>query len=452
IVDDDLPPTVQFAQPTFEVDEAGGAAQITVTLSAASGLPITVDYATSDGTAQAGADYTADSGALNFAPGETSQVISVPITDDLLDEGDETLALALSNPTNATLGAAANAVLTIADNDALVRLGKATYSVNEEAGSLAVEVLLNTALDHPVTVHVATSDDTATAGSDYVAINSDLTFATGETSKQLLVQISDDAADEADESFTIALSNPNGAKVTAPGQAVITIVDNDEPLTVQFAQADYSVVESSGVATIEVTLSRAASAAVAVEYATSNGTASAGQDYVATTGVLNFAPGETTKTFAVTIADDTVDEADETVVLTLSSPTVASLGAPAQATLTITDDDDPPTVQFESSFLGVPEGAPLFTFAVTLSSASDMTITVEYGSTNPAGQEPNGLIGGVLTFAPGQTSQSVTIDATQLATELETGITVQLLSATNATLGSQSSATLIFVNTRIYLP
>ncbi|MCB9149073.1 MAG: hypothetical protein H6641_09955 [Caldilineaceae bacterium] len=453
IVDDDLPPTVQFAQTTFEAGEASGTANVTVTLSTASGKPVSVAYATSDGTAKADADYTAVSGSVNFAPGETSKAISVPILDDLLDEGDETLALTLSNPTNATLGAVTNAVLTITDNDALVRLGNATYSAAEDAGTLAVEVQLNAALDHPVTVHVATGDDTATAGSDYVAINDDVTFAVGETSKQLLIQITDDAADEADERFTIALSDALGAKVTAPAQATITIIDNDAALTAQFSQADYTAVEASGAAPISVTLSQASSAAVTVAYTVSGGSASAGQDFAGSTGVLNFAPGETTKSFTVAITDDAVDEADETVFLSLSNPTGAQLGAPAQATLTIVDDEAAPLVQFESSFLGVPEDGALFTFEVTLSSASDMTITVEYGSTGLSGQDLNGAVSGVLTFAPGQTSQTVTINTTELASDLQTGITVQLLNAINATLGSQSSTTLIFANApRIYLP
>ena len=107
---------------------------------------------------------------------------------------------------------------------------------------------------------------------------------------------------------------------------------------VQFAAADYGVQEGAGTATIAVTLGSASTYPVTVDYATSNGTAVSGKDYTASTGTLTFAPGETNKTFNVTIKNDTTDEPEQTVVLTLSNPTNALLGTPAVATLTITDN------------------------------------------------------------------------------------------------------------------
>ncbi|WP_449360851.1 Calx-beta domain-containing protein [Alishewanella longhuensis] len=114
IYDNDAAPSVSIDSIT--VNEADGAATFTVTLSAASGQPISVDYASSDGSATAGSDYTAVSGTLNFAIGETSKTITVSINDDSLFEGSEDFTITLSNPTNATLGTAVGTG-TIVDDD-----------------------------------------------------------------------------------------------------------------------------------------------------------------------------------------------------------------------------------------------------------------------------------------------------------------------------------------------
>jgi hypothetical protein len=121
IVDDDTTtiPTVQFLTSTFSVNEGdSGGTTIAANLSAASGVTITVNYATSDGTATAGNDYTDTSGTLTFAPGQTSQIFSVPIINDSDVEPNETIRLDLTNPiSNATFGAPVMATLTIADDD-----------------------------------------------------------------------------------------------------------------------------------------------------------------------------------------------------------------------------------------------------------------------------------------------------------------------------------------------
>ena len=106
---------MQFSGGAYSVNEAGGSATITVTLSSVSAYTATVHYATSNGTATAGSDYTTASGTLTFAPGITSQAFVVPITDDTITEGNETVNLTLSNPNNATLGSSSTATLTIVE-------------------------------------------------------------------------------------------------------------------------------------------------------------------------------------------------------------------------------------------------------------------------------------------------------------------------------------------------
>ncbi|MFN8489807.1 MAG: Calx-beta domain-containing protein [Caldilineaceae bacterium] len=224
--------TVQFAQPAFSVLENGGSAIIAVTLAAASAQPVTVNYATSNGTASAPSDYVATNGTLTFNPGELSKTFNVPIIDNNVQNSNKTVNLALNAPSGAGLGALAMATLTIIDNDGppAVQFSLTSNIVNENAGSALITVILSQPTNTPVTVHYTTSDGTALAGQDYSAVSdSILTFAAGVTQVTLSVPILDDNMHEADETFRINLSNISGGAVLGtPGdQAIVTIKDND---------------------------------------------------------------------------------------------------------------------------------------------------------------------------------------------------------------------------------
>jgi hypothetical protein len=228
IVDDDVAPTVQFSQAAYSIGEAGGPASIDVTLSAASAVTVTVDFATTGGSATPIVDYQDNSGTLTFAPGQVSQTFNVTINDDALNEADETVDLSLSTPVNASLGTSA-AVLTIADDDAspTVQFSADNYSVNENGGPASILVTLSAASGVTVTVDFATSDLTATAGSDYTAVNGTLAFAPGQVSQNFTVPINDDGASEGDETVRLTLSNPNGATPGNPFDVILIIFDND---------------------------------------------------------------------------------------------------------------------------------------------------------------------------------------------------------------------------------
>ena len=447
ITDNDDPPTVQFSTSAYAVAESVGSATVTATLSAASGLTATVAYATSDGTATAGSDYTAASGTLTFAPGVTSRTFTVPITDDTTDEAGETVSLALSGPSNATLGTTDTATLTIADNESAptVAFSASTYAVAEGGGSAIITATLSAASGVTATVAYATSDGTATAGSDYTAAGGTLTFAPGVTSQTFTVAVTNDTANEADETVSLALSSPSNATLGAPASATLTITDNDDAPTVQFSSSTYTIAEGGGSATITATLSAAGGVTATVAYATANGTATAGSDYTAASGTLTFAPGVTTQTFTVAVTDDSTDEAGETVALALSTPSNATLGTTASATLTITDNDGPPTVEFSASTYTVAEEGGSATITATLSAASGLTATVAYATsdgTATAGADYTAA-SGTLTFAPGVTSQTFAVSVTDDATdEADETVSLTLSTPSNATLGTTDTATL----------
>jgi hypothetical protein len=331
--------TVQFEQSDYSVSEPDGTATITVTLSAPSSGPITVNYATSNGTATAPDDYTTTAGTLLFDPFETSQTFTVPIVDDALDESDESVNLALSAPVGASIGVPGAAILTIADNEGppTVQFSADNFAVDENGGSATIEVTLSHASAATVTVDYATSDGTATAGDDYTPVNNTLTFTPGDTSQTFDVTIIDNAIDEAAETVNLSLSSPSGAGPGTPVAAVLTILDDDLPPSVQFSSGAYSVNENAGTATIEVTLSGPSGKEVSINYATTNGTATAGEDYEATAGTLTFSPGQSSQSFTIPILNDVVDEDDETVTLTLSAPNNVVIGDPGAVTLTIVD-------------------------------------------------------------------------------------------------------------------
>lgn len=155
--------TVQFSAANYNVTEGTASCLVTVTLSASPMSQVTVNYSTSDGTAVAPADYTSTSGQLTFAPFQTSASFSVPIVEDTIDEGSETVNLTLSSPSGASLGSQSTATITISDNDPTptVQFSTDSYFVTENGGSATITVTLSAASGQTVTVWYATSDGTA---------------------------------------------------------------------------------------------------------------------------------------------------------------------------------------------------------------------------------------------------------------------------------------------------
>ena len=192
----------------------------------------TVDYRTVDASAKAGDDYTAVSGTLTFAAGGPSQQIRVPILNDGIRESEESFTLRLSNPTGGTgLGAQANAVVVIQDNDPSVRFGSSEYSVGEAAGLARVEVLRGSDANETVSVECRAVGGTATTGLDYSPGGWMITFAPGESSKTIDLWIVNDGLAEGDETVELTLTNVvGGPGLGDPATAVVRIVDDEVPI------------------------------------------------------------------------------------------------------------------------------------------------------------------------------------------------------------------------------
>ncbi|MBF0615101.1 MAG: hypothetical protein G8237_04070 [Magnetococcales bacterium] len=211
---------------------------------------------------------------------------------------------------------------------------------NAGSSAHAYTVRLSAAASSAVTVEYLVSGDTASAGSDFVATNGTLTIPAGVTSGTFEVLVHGDGTEESDERFSVTLRSPNGA-LLGSGVAVTTTIRNDDALTPTLSLAGARTVsEVQGVLNCTVRLSAASSSAVTVQYATSSGSAVAGEDFAATSGTLTIRAGETSGTFAVPILDDGRSELSERFSVVLSNPGGgALLGDGSSLSITITDND-----------------------------------------------------------------------------------------------------------------
>lgn len=345
-----LPGHIQFNKASYSVGEVGPTATITVTRSGGSAGAVSVDYASSDDSATDGNDYTGIAGTLNWADGDSAdKTFSIPITDDALVEGNENVNLNLSGATgSAALGTPQSAILSILDNDAPAAAGALqfstpTYNVGEGGITATITVTRSGIGSGAVSVDYASSNGSATDGNDYTATVGTLNWADSDTAaKTFDVPILEDALVEGDESVKLSLSTPTGeAVVGTPGNAMLSIMDNDGPAAgvLQFSSPTYSVAEYGGSATITVLRSGGSVGAVSVSYASSDGSATAGDDYTATPGTLSWTDGDSApKTFSVPIQADNLTEGEETVNLSLGSATGGVvLGTTATAVLSIVD-------------------------------------------------------------------------------------------------------------------
>ncbi len=293
-----------------------------------------------------------------------------------------------------------------------LQYSQSAYSVYENKGSAPITVNRVGGTMGTVTVKYATNGGSATPGTDYTPVSGTLTFNDGETSKSFSVPVMDDGIYGSNEIVFLNLSSPTGGASLGLSAASLTIAEADGIPTVQFNASTYKVNENSGVVYANVTLNGIASSDITVNYATASGTATSGSDFMATTGVLTFKPGDYSKLIPISIINDSIYEPDQNFTITLSSPSSnVIIGSPATATITIKDDDTAPSIQFQSQSYNVSEGGSLATINVVLSAPSEVPIGVSYSTAD--GTALAGMnytqTSGVLQFAGGATVASFNV-------------------------------------------
>ncbi|QNU15842.1 putative Ig domain-containing protein [Thermomonas sp. XSG] len=398
ILNDDVPTATITVSPAAVAEDGAPNLVYTVTLNQASASALSVNY-TVGGTATSGTDYAAIASPLVIAAGNTVGTITVNPTADATIESDETVTLTLAAGAGYIVGAPNNATGTIL-NDDLPNLTINDVTASEgNAGT--TNFTFTVSLSAPagpggVSFDIATANGTATAGVDYVAQSlTGQTIPAGSSSYTFTVLVNGDALNEPSETYFVNVTNVTNA-IVADGQGVGTIV-NDDPLP-SMSINDVAVVEGNAGttnATFTVTLGATSGQTVSVNYATADGTATAGSDYTATSGTLTFAPGQTTQTVTVLVNGETVPEANETFFVNLSGASNATI-SDNQGVGTITNDDVPVTV----SPATVPSGTVATAYSQTITASGGVA---PYSFAVTAGSVPTGLTlsaGGVLSGTP----------------------------------------------------
>lgn len=330
-----------FIDDVSQAEDSGTPFNFTVTLSSPLEEAVTVEYTTSDGTATlADNDYEFAAGTLTFQPGETMMTIPVTVNPDTNIEPDEVFFVTLSNPSGGVSVSQGTAVGTILNEDLppSLSVGDATVTAGPVDTIATFQVTLTGQIDQPVNVGFATADGTAIAGTDYQQTTGSLTFTPGgPTVQEIQVTVLASPLPKPDKMFFVNLSSVSDPDVViGDGTGVGTII------TQGISISDVTVVEgNSGTtpAVFTVSLSRMTEENVTVVYETADVTATAGEDYAATSGTITFLPGGSqTQMVTVLVNGDLDPETNERFAVNLSNPQGAPLFT-SQGIGTILNDD-----------------------------------------------------------------------------------------------------------------
>jgi hypothetical protein len=345
-----------FSQSLYSVDESTQRLIVTVRRLGLGTGEVSVDYTSIDDEAQSGSDYVRQSGRLTFAAGETLRSFEVPIINDHDDEENESFHLLLSNVRGeATLGDQDEVEVIILDDDGAgsIAFDNVSVAVNEARGEALVTLIRTGGTTGNVVVNYRTVADTAIADSDFVTTEGKVRFLTGETEKQITVELIDDTLFEGSERFQLIITDLAGeAEIGEPGSTTVTILDDDPDsrfASISLEAVSYEISENSANISLDVIRKGNLDTAVSVAYNTLDGSAKQDVDYLPISGSLNFAEGISQQRLSISILNDTFYEAESSFSLILSD---ASNGAvisdPGAAIIRILDDDALPFVSIQS--------------------------------------------------------------------------------------------------------
>ena len=450
-ITDDESAQVTLVLSSASILENGEVATVTATLSSAENAETAITVSAAAVAPADTTDFTLSSvKTLTIAADSLTStgVVTITAIDDTLDGLDKTVTVfgTAAGGNNATAPDAVT--LTITDDDDPPTLSITSPRLDEgNTGSapLSFGVMLNAASEKQITVAYAMGTGTATAGEDYTALaDGTLTFAPGTVSLSLAVSIIGDETDEPHETVVITLSSLVNATFTGDATTLTgtgRIID-DDPAVATLVLSSESISENGGIATVTATLSNPENAAVTITISATPKDHAVMEDFTLSSArTLTIAADSLTSTGLVTIEaeDDTLDAENKTVTVSGTVTEGNNATAPDAMTLTITDDDDPPTLSITSPSAaeGNTGSAPL-SFRVTLSAASKKQITVAYADagtgTATAGEDYTALAAGTLTFAPGTTSQTFAVSITGDETdEPDETVVITLSSLVNAT-------------------
>jgi hypothetical protein len=431
ITDDDAPPgyTLIVSDPSPAEDLAAGEVTVTAELDVASGKVVNIPIKTAAGTAKAGQDYTTTSDTITIPAGVTTTADKVTIAiedDDLYEEAQQTFEVKAD--TSTTVTGTETETVTIMDDEEQPEITIDGVTVGEP-GTLEFPVTLSDPSERAVTATWSTGDGPgadepewedgiAKAGTDYTAGTGTVTFpaatsnvpAAGSTSQKITVRTVSDTIAEEREGMHVTLTSPTIAVLGDDAEATGAITDTDLDPTATLSPTA-AITEGDGgkvTKTYTVKLNKESGREVEIDYTVAALTADDVADVFEKTGTLTFAPGETSKTFTVDVVGDTMHEGNETftIALTGSGATV-----PGLATITITDDDDEPTVTVAPVTMTEGDTGSVAVFPIKLSNASSVATTFDILSVT--GTATDDVAGAPGEFDIIEPTEDITIPAGQ---------------------------------------
>ena len=415
----ELPVTATFDAPTYAKDE-GDSFDVTVTLGGAFDkktvtLPL---EATGQGGATS-ADFSGVPSELVFMPGETEKTFTIELTQDTLDDDDESIALSFGTlpDTVKDEGDHQTATVTIRDDDdpeVDVDFGAAAYSVGE-GGSATVEITLSANPERTVIIPLTRTEQGGISTADYSGVPASVTFNTGETSKSFTFNAVQDDLDDDDERVKLEFGTlPDRVSEGTQDETTISIGDDDDPrVTVEFGSDAYFIAEG-GSATVRITLSADPERTVVIPLVKTEQGGVSTADYSGVPASITFNSAERVKTFTFSATHDDLDDDDESVKLSFGAMPDArvSPGTTDEVTLSIADDDNPHvTVQFTQAEYTVVEGSNVGV-RITLSADPERTVSIPIPAANQDGAtSADYTVPASVTFDAGEREKTVTFAA-----------------------------------------
>ena len=450
------PGQLSFGGTNYFVNEGDGTATITVIRTGGSSGTVSAYYYTTPNTAIPGLNYISVSNSISFADGQTNRIFTVPLIDNSISQGllSFNVSLLTNLSSGTTLTSPSNAQVFISDNDRGFAFTVATNTVLETAGQVVVGVLRIGPTNDTATVNYASHDMTAFAGTNYQQTSGTLTFSPGQSAKSILVPVIDDPQVTGDLMFSMVLTtnaNSLGAQLAYPSTNFVVIRDADAGLS--FTNSSMVVRRDAGIAVVTVVCLNPGIEPVtvdsntpplSVQYATSDGSAVAGVDYLTTSGTLLFTGGNGTNTFNVPIINNQSASGSRTFDLKLFNPTgPGRLVAPSNQTVTIIDATA--GFKFSKPNYVVNKTAGSAVINVFRTGLTDEVASVSFAATN--GSAIDGLhyfaTNGTLVFTNGITNQTFAVQIIDTTTvQPNKTVLLQLSSPSNSVLTAPSAATL----------
>jgi hypothetical protein len=360
-----------------------------------------------------GVDYIMQPGVLTIPAGQTTGNITFTVINDTMDEADNLITLQLQNAKGANIGTNAYHGYTIIDEDnpppmPYVGFALASSSIAENAGTAQIAVSLSAQASTFCTVDYTTVNGTATQPGDYTTTTGTLSFAAGESVKYIVVPITDDPMLESTENLTVTISNPVGLVLGSAATHTLSITDEDSP-SVTIVANDASAAESGDLG--QFTLSRTGDTTNALLVTlTPSGTAMSSTDYTTINTAQTIPAGQASLVINVTPLQDTTNEGNETVILTVAAGSSYVTGTSSSATVNLADDDRSTVTLVATDAIASETAGNTGTFTITRTAPTNVALTVTIGIAGTAANTTDyAMVSTSVAFATNDVSKTIII-------------------------------------------